>query len=128
MFFLFFFLSNLTEMSFATDICTRINSLEDFLLLGLLSPIYAKCTFSFFPPPLFQVLNQSQRVLHSNQLSGPIPATWFPVPPAFPYLQHLCVSVFFCFFFYIFLTVHSKITVHKSIEWTTSFQLVCFVQ
>src|SRR3990167_1520073 len=78
--------------------------------------------------PLFQLLNQSQRVLHSNQLSGPIPATWFPVPPAFPYLQHLCVSVFFCFFFYIFLTVHSKITVHKSIEWTTSFQLVCFVQ
>ena len=59
--------------------------------------------FFFFPlAPLFQVLNQSQRVLHSNQLSGPIPATWFPVPPAFPNLQHLCVSVFFCFFFTFF--------------------------
>ena len=106
-----------------------MNLLEDFLALGLLSLLCKNCTF-FFPlhAPLIQVLMQSQRALHQNALSGPIPATWSSLPPAFPDLEYLCVHVFLLFFFWFNLTVQAKIIVFEWIERNTSFGLVCSQQ
>src|SRR3990167_7491538 len=106
-----------------------INLLEDFLALGLLLLLCKNCTF-FFPlhAPLIQVLMQSQRVLNQNALSGPIPATWSSLPPAFPDLEYLCVHVFLLFFFWFILPVQAKIIAFEWIERTPSFWLVCSQQ
>ena len=123
------FKSNLTEFVCQTDTWTAINSLEDFLILGLIFPICKNCTF--FSPCMHHWSRywcNYKRALQQNALSGPIPATWSSLPPAFPNLEYLCVAGSVFFTFLVILTVVWKVFILESIKRNTSFQLVCYCQ